>query len=59
VGCIYVCGVYVHMYVYGGVCRGVGMYVLMCVGVYVGLWGCMYVCGGVWMCVGMYACVCK
>jgi hypothetical protein len=45
-GGVYVCGVYVHI----------------CVGVYVWVWGCMdvcedvcmYVCGGVWMCVGVY-----
>ncbi len=35
-----------------------GVYVHLCVGVHVGVWGRMYVCGdvcrGVWMCVGVY-----
>jgi hypothetical protein len=41
VGCMYVCGVSVHL----------------CIGVYVCLWGRMYVCGDVCMNVGMCICV--
>ncbi len=41
---MYVCGVYVHMCVGVYVCFWGVQYVHMCLGVYVGVWGLMYVC---------------
>jgi hypothetical protein len=48
---LYVCGVYVHLYVGVNVHVWRCMYVQMWGCMYVHMWRCMYVCGDVYMCV--------